>query len=204
MSALDDRIAQFQKMTAEDPKEDLGHFRLGQAYLEAGRLEEAEKSLRRTLELSPQFSLVFQFLGKCLLQLNQKEQAIQELRKGYQIASERGENRPRDEMAKMLIELGETPPAPPAPKKSVAPAGSGGFHCQRPGCVEGEHARQLARPPMSDEMGRRIYDTVCAECWNYWLRNASVKVINEMRLDLSTDQGQETYDQIMRETLGLS
>jgi hypothetical protein len=28
-------------------------------------------------------------------------------------------------------------------------------------------------------------------------------VINEMRLDLSTERGQEVYDQIMRETLGL-
>ena len=36
-----------------------------------------------------------------------------------------------------------------------------------------------------------------------WLRNLSIKVIKEMRLDLSTERGQEVYDQIMRETLGL-
>ena len=57
---------------------------------------------------------------------------------------------------------------------------------------------------MSDEVGKRIYDSVCADCWDFWLRNLSIKVINEMRLDLSTEHGQETYDQIMRETLGLS
>ena len=34
-----------------------------------------------------------------------------------------------------------------------------------------------------------------------WLPRALV--INEMRLDLSTERGQEVYDQIMRETLGL-
>ena len=79
----------------------------------------------------------------------------------------------------------------------------GGFRCHRPGCPAGPHAHQLAKPPMNDELGRRIYETVCAECWEYWLRNLSIKVINEMRLDLSTERGQETYDQIMRETLGL-
>ena len=56
---------------------------------------------------------------------------------------------------------------------------------------------------MSDELGQKIYEQVCAECWEYWLRNLSIKVINEMRLDLSTEQGVETYDQIMRETLGI-
>ena len=52
-------------------------------------------------------------------------------------------------------------------------------------------------------LGRRIFESVCAECWDYWLRNLSIKVINEMRLDLSTERGQEVYDQVMRETLGL-
>ena len=57
---------------------------------------------------------------------------------------------------------------------------------------------------MLDEMGQRIYQTVCADCWDYWLRNLSIKVINEMRLDLSDERSAEVYDQIMRETLGLS
>ena len=57
---------------------------------------------------------------------------------------------------------------------------------------------------MNDEFGKKIYDAVCADCWDYWLRNLSIKVINEMRLDVSRDRDQETYDQIMRETLGLT
>jgi Fe-S cluster biosynthesis and repair protein YggX len=69
--------------------------------------------------------------------------------------------------------------------------------------VAGSHARQLPKPPMNDEVGQRIYEAVCADCWDYWLRNLSIKVINEMRLDLSSERGQEIYDQIMRETLGL-
>jgi tetratricopeptide (TPR) repeat protein len=201
MSQLNDRVAQFRKMATDDPDNELGHFRLGQLLMEGGEYEQAVASFRRTLELSPQFSKVFQLLGKSLMQLNRRDEAIQELKKGFAVADERGDNVPRDEMAKLLVELGEKPPTPQ--KKSQEPAGPGGFHCQRPGCTEGSHARQLPRPPMSDEAGKRIYESVCAECWNYWLRNVSIKVINEMRLDLSTEHGQDTYDQIMRETLGL-
>ena len=51
-------------------------------------------------------------------------------------------------------------------------------------------------------MGKRIQANICAECWNEWLRNYSIKVINEMRLDLSTERGQEVYDQMMCEFFG--
>jgi Fe-S cluster biosynthesis and repair protein YggX len=69
--------------------------------------------------------------------------------------------------------------------------------------MAGRHARQLASPPMNDELGERVQKKVCAECWNDWLRNYSIKVINELRLDLSTERGQEEYDRYMREYLGL-
>jgi tetratricopeptide (TPR) repeat protein len=202
MSQLTERIAQFRKMANDDPDNELGHFRLGQLLMEDGQLEEAVQSFRRTLELSPQFSKVFQLLGNTLIKLDRREEAIKVLREGYQIADERGDNIPRDEMSKLLVGLGE--PAP-VPKKPSAPTGTGdGFRCQRPGCSAGSHARRLARPPMNDEVGKRIYESVCVDCWEYWLRNLSIKVINEMRLDLSTERGQETYDQVMRDTLGLS
>jgi Fe-S cluster biosynthesis and repair protein YggX len=201
-SQLNDRIAQFRKMASDDPDNELGHYRLGQLLLEAGALEEAAASFRRTLELSPQFSKVYQLLGDCLTKQGKKDDAIRVLTDGYTVADERGDNIPRDEMAKLLVALGQ--PAP-TPKKAPTAAGPGdGFRCQRPGCLEGKSARQLATPPMTDEMGQKIYANVCAECWRYWLRDLSIKVINEMRLDLSTEQGAELYDNIMRETLGLT
>src|SRR5439155_3482551 len=63
MSQLQERIAQFRKMANDDPDNELGHFRLGQLLMEAGELEEAIRSFRRTLELFPQFSKVYQLLG---------------------------------------------------------------------------------------------------------------------------------------------
>ncbi len=200
MSQLQERISQFRKMASDDPDNELGHFRLGQLLMEDGQHEEAVKSFRRTLELSPQFSKVYQLLGNCLIKLGRRDEAIKTLEEGFAVADERGDNIPREEISKLLVQLGETPPEP---KRTTGTDPGDGFRCQRPGCPSGNHARQLAKPPFNDELGQRIYETVCADCWDYWLRNLSIKVINEMRLDLSTEKGQGVYDHIMRETLGL-
>jgi Fe-S cluster biosynthesis and repair protein YggX len=202
MSQLQDRIAQFRKMASEDPDNELGHYRLGQLLLEDGQLAEAVQSFQRTLELSPQFSKVFQLLASCYLRLGDHARAVETLTKGFAVADERGDNMPRDEMARMMVELGE--PAPVSRRgRPGATAEGGGFQCQRPGCMWGARARQLTAPPMNDELGRRIQANICAECWNEWLRNFSIKVINELRLDLSNERGQEEYDRYMREFLGL-
>jgi tetratricopeptide (TPR) repeat protein len=199
MSQLQDRIAQFQKMANDDPDNELGHFRLGQLFMEAGQYQDAVKSFRRTLELSPVFSKVYQLLGSSLVKLGRSEEATQVLQEGFAVADQRGDNIPRDEMAKMLGQLDKPVPQP---KKTETPSGDG-FRCQRPGCMAGRSARQLSTPPMSDDLGKRIQTTVCADCWNDWLKNYSIKVINELRLDLSTERGQEEYDRYMREFLGL-
>src|SRR5207249_6194749 len=96
---------------------ELGHYRLGQLLAEAGQHPEAIDSYRRTLQLSPQFSKVYQLLAESQLKLGQRDQAVQTLRQGFEVADERGDNMPRDAMARMLTDLGE---AAPAPKKAAA------------------------------------------------------------------------------------
>lgn len=204
MNQLNERIGQFRKMANEDPQNELGHFRLGQLLMEDGQYEEAVKSFHRTLELSPQFSKIFQLLGACLIKLGRRDEAVKVLRDGFAVADERGDNIPRDEITKLLVQLGEAAPVSQKASKPASVGTSTGFHCKRIGCPAGAQAHQLPRPPMNDELGQKIYEDVCAECWEYWLRNLSIKVINEMRLDLSTEQGGAMYDQIMRETLGIT
>ncbi|HEY7424493.1 MAG TPA: Fe(2+)-trafficking protein [Gemmataceae bacterium] len=202
MSQLQDRIAQFRKMANDDPDNELGHYRLGQLLMEAQQYPDAIQSFRRTLELSPRFSKVYHLLAQSLLANNQRDEAIAVLKQGFDVADEQGDNMPREAMARMLTELGE--PEPVSKKKAKGgPQGEGGFRCQRPGCWAGSRARQLDKPPMTDEVGQRIYASVCADCWMDWVRNYSIKVINELHLDLSTERGQEEYDRYMREFLGL-
>jgi Fe-S cluster biosynthesis and repair protein YggX len=204
MTQLQERIAQFRKMANDDPDNELGHFRLGQLLMDNLEYDEAVRSFRRTLELSPQFSKVYQLLGTCFMKVNRPGDAVKVLKEGFAVADERGDNMPRDEMAKLLVQLGEPAPVPRAKSTPTGAAAGSGFHCSRPGCEAGRFARQLPKPPMSDALGQQIFGSVCADCWEFWLRNLSIKVINEMRLDLSTERGQEIYDQIMRETLGLA
>ncbi len=203
MSQLQDRIAQFRKMASDDPDNELAHYRLGQLLQEDGQHAEACRSFRRALELSPHFSKVYQLLATSLLADGQRDEAVRTLNHGFEVADQRGDNMPRDEMVKMLVALGE--PAPASKRQAAAgPAGPGtGFRCQRPTCMAGSHAHQLPAPPMRDEVGQRIYQSICADCWTEWLRNYSIKVINELRLDLSTEHGQAEYDRYMREFLGL-
>jgi Fe-S cluster biosynthesis and repair protein YggX len=201
MSQLQERIAQFRKMASDDPDNELGHFRLGQLFAEAGQYDDAIASYCKTLELSPQFSKVYQLLAGCLLKVGRKGEAVEILQNGWKVADERGDKMPRDEMGKMLKELGEAPPEPT--RIVAADAGPGdGFKCQRPMCNAGNHARQLPAPPLPDEMGKRIYEAICADCWTEWFKGFSIKVINELRIDLSTEFGQAEYDKHMREFFG--
>jgi len=204
MSQLQERIAQFRKMANDDPDNELGHYRLGQLLAEDGQHAEAVKSFQHTLELNPLFSKVYQLLASSRLALQQRDEAVKVLKEGWKVADERGDKMPRDEMSRMLVQLGETVPQSAQPAATGGGPGGSGFSCQRPGCPMGARARKLEKPPMPDEMGERIQREVCADCWDYWFRNYSIKVINELRLDLSTEHGQEEYDRYMREFLGFN
>lgn len=200
-AALQERIAQFRKMTQDDPENELGHFSLGKALFEDGQFVDAAVAFQKTVELNTQFSKAYQLLGQSLINAGNNAGAVTFLTKGFEVADERGDNIPREDMAKLLKQIG----APvPESKRASAPTiqGEGGFACQRPGCTAGPRAVQLQRPPMTDEMGQKVYTSICAQCWQDWL-GMGIKVINEMRLDLSDEKGQEVYDQYMKEYLGM-
>jgi tetratricopeptide (TPR) repeat protein len=201
MSSLHDRIAQFRKMATDDPENELGHFRLGQLLMEDSQFAEAAQSFQKTLELSPQFSKVYQLLGECYAKLGEKNRAVDVLTTGYKVADERGDKMPRDAMGKMLADLGA-----PVPQPEAAPVAEGpdtGFRCQRPGCPAGRSARQLAAPPiLGGELADRIYQNICTACWDSWVKDYSIKVINELRLDVSSEFGAAEYDKYMRGYFG--
>lgn len=201
MNSLEERIAQFSKMSQDDPDNELGHYRLGQLLQEANRHEDAIRSFRRTLELSPQFSKVFLLLGKSQVALNRKEEAIATYQEGHKVATERGDRIPASEISKELELLGVKPPEPAAAPEPEGP--ETGFKCARLMCPAGKRARQLDKAPMPDELGLEIQQKVCADCWNAWFKDMSVKVINELRLDLSSEASMAEYDKHMREFLGL-
>ena len=53
---IEQRIAQFENMTNADPENEMAHFSLGNAYLQAGRAAEAAGSFEKVMELNPEAS----------------------------------------------------------------------------------------------------------------------------------------------------
>jgi Fe-S cluster biosynthesis and repair protein YggX len=199
MSQLHDRIAQFRKMSTDDPDNELAHYRLGQLLMEAGEHAEAIRSFERTLEISPQFSKVFELLGQAWTKQGDKPRAIEVLTRGWAVADERGDKMPRDAMANQLLALGA-----PVPQSAVVvdDGPETGFKCARPICSWGKRAKPMTAAPMQGEIGQRILTTICQDCWTAWLKDQSIKVVNELRLDLSSEFGQMEYDKYLREFFG--
>jgi Fe-S cluster biosynthesis and repair protein YggX/thioredoxin-like negative regulator of GroEL len=199
-TTLDDRISQFEKMAREDPDNDMAHFSLGNAYLQAKRSAEAARSLQKCLELNPEMSKAYQLAGQAMIDTGWADQAVSVLTKGYEIAASKGDRMPMQAMADLLKSIGREPPKVREVQAASAPAGAadGTFVCKR----TGRTGTQLAKPPFRGPLGKWIFENISAQTWQAWIGQGT-KVINELRLDFSRDQDQETYDLHMREFLGI-
>jgi Fe-S cluster biosynthesis and repair protein YggX len=197
MPDIHTRIEQFKKMASDDPNNELGHFSLGRAYLEAGIYDSAAASFQRVIEINPNMSRAYQLLSTSLLRQNEKDKAIHYLTEGVKIAHERGDMMARNDMVRMLQENGA---AVPELKKAEAdrPVGEGEILCNRCGRI----GPRLPEPPFSNALGKEIQQKTCAACWREWI-GMGTKVINEMRLPLADPQAQKIFDQHMIEFLNL-
>ena len=197
MPDIHTRIEQFKKMASDDPNNELGHFSLGRAYLEAGIYDSAAASFGRVIEINPNMSRAYQLLSTALLRQNEKDKAIHYLTEGVRIAHERGDMMARNDMVRMLQENGA---AVPELKKAEPdrPVGQGEVLCNRCGRV----GPRLPEPPFSNALGKEIQEKTCATCWREWI-GMGTKVINEMRLPLADPQAQKIFDQHMIEFLNL-
>src|SRR5438309_10246197 len=117
MTDVNSRIEQFRKMAEADPDNELGHFSLGRAYLDAQMHAEAAASFQRVIQLNPKLSKVYQLLATALLKMDKRDEAIERLTAGVKMADERGDLMPKNEMIRMLKELGA-----PVPETKVAQA----------------------------------------------------------------------------------
>jgi Fe-S cluster biosynthesis and repair protein YggX len=56
----------------------------------------------------------------------------------------------------------------------------------------GREAEGLERPPFKGELGQRIFEHVSRDAWRIWLEHSKM-LINEFRLDLTSQRGQEIW-----------
>jgi Fe-S cluster biosynthesis and repair protein YggX len=196
MSETNQRIEHFRKMAADDPENELAHFSLGRACLEAGLDDGAIASFQRVLALKPEMSMAYKLLGEALLKRGSRDLAVEQLGRGIQVAHARGDMMPRNDMIRMLEELGA--PVPQLGEVQQQEVGEGQVLCVRCRQVN----PKLPRPPFRNELGQSIHQQVCQPCWREWI-GMGTKVINELRLPLSDPAAQKVYDQHMKEFLNL-
>ena len=195
------KIQQFKQMAEADPDNDLGHFSLGKAYFDDGQFEQAVAPLTRVLELRPTTSKAYQLLGDSLGKTNNKDRAIETLTKGVAVADEQGDHMPLNAMVQLLKDFGAPVPQikTPAPASSSSTGSSAeGFQCARCSKPNG----QLPKPPFKGKLGEQVFAHSCEICWREWI-GMGTKVINELGLVLSSQAGQDAYDQYMVEFLQL-
>lgn len=195
------RIAQFENMANADPNNEMAHFSLGGAYVQAGRFADAGEAYLRCTAVNPDMSKAWQLAADAFAKAGQRDRAADAAKKGYEIAALRGDLMPKNAIASILKDLGL--PLPEVKGTAAAPsasplAGAGAFVCRQ----TGRPGTKLPAPPFRGPVGQWIFENIAAETWKSWIAQGT-KVINELRLDLSREQDAETYDRHMREYLGI-
>ena len=60
-------------------------------------------------------------------------------------------------------------------------------------CVKlGREAEGLDKPPIKGELGQKVFENVSKQAWNMWLEHSKM-LINEFRLDLTSESGQKIW-----------
>jgi len=200
MPTVDERIAQFEHMATADPDNEMAHFSLGNAYLQAERAGEAAQSFEKCIELNPEMSKAYQLAGQAMIEAGWTDRAVDMLNTGYEVAASKGDKMPQDAIAELLQSIGREPPklSKEAEQQAEEIEKSGTFIDAR----TGRPGTKMAEPPFRGPVGEWIQQNISQESWTEWIGQGT-KVINELRLDFSREEDQETYDQHMREFFGI-
>ena len=202
----DDRIDQFRKMAQANPDDDLAHFALGQALCDADRGAEAIRVLKHVIKLNDTYSRAYVLLGIAQIEEEDTEAAIETFQSGYAAAMSRGDLMPATEIKQRLEELGSSVSADAvlafaqrdATEADDREPGEDEIRCVRTRRI----GQRMTADPFGDPVGAFIMDNVSKESWEEWIE-MSIKVINELRLDLGDPLGQKTYDEHMRDFLNI-
>ncbi len=200
--AIDARIAQWQRMAAEAP-DDMAFFSLGEAYRAADRHEDAAGAYEKALEHNEGMSRALQHLGESQLKLGKTDEATATFTRGYAVAAGRGDVMPMRAMEERLKRLDA-----PIPEVESAAEKAAALQAESGGKMvldkrTGQPQPRLDGAPMRGPIGAYILEHFGQVTWTQWIGQGT-KVINELRLDFSNPEHQDTYEQQMLEWLGVT
>ena len=185
MSDINDRIERFENMAMADPTNDMAHFSLGSAYLDAQRFAEAAASFQTCVELNADMTRALELGGSALMQAGNAAEAETLLRKGYMQASSRGEMRVKEGIETLLKTANL-----PIPEMEMG------------GTAKSVGGKPLEQAPLPGVIGDWIGKNIMTDAWEGWIAQGT-KVINELRLDFSREEDQKVYEDYMVEFLSI-
>jgi Fe-S cluster biosynthesis and repair protein YggX len=190
------RIEQFEAVVNDDPSDQMAWFALGNALTEAERHREAATAYERVIALNSQMSRAYELAARQYIAMGDNDNALPLLRQGWDIADQNGDLKVKSAVEDLFVELGEEPPKLPDIDPADLPDDA--IICaktKRPGS-------RMTRPPFKGPIGEWIAEHITQETFHEWIGQGT-KVINELRLDLSRDEDEKTYDRYMWEYLNV-
>ncbi len=193
-------------MAKANPEDDLAHYALGQALVDAERHAEAVPVLRHVIKLNAGYSRAYVLLGVSQLATEDQGGAVATWQQGYGAAMARGDLMPANETKQRLSGLGEMVSMDVV--MSIGEAEDDPDAGREPGpdevrCVRTKRiGARMDVDPLGGEVGAFIKDKVSKESWADWFE-MSIKVVNELRLDLGEPEGQRVWDEHMRDFLNI-
>jgi Flp pilus assembly protein TadD len=102
MTAPDERLAALRALAEAQPEEAMVWYGLANEYLKLANWEEAAASLRRVVELNPDYTSAYQMLGTALVNLDRREEARRAWTTGIEVANRTGAWKARQHMEGLL------------------------------------------------------------------------------------------------------
>ncbi|MSR45758.1 MAG: tetratricopeptide repeat protein [Planctomycetes bacterium] len=110
-AVLQKKIAQFEALIAHDANDALSRFTLGRAYLDAGRAADAAAMLEQVVALKPDYTAVYVTLGEAYEKAGKLARALKSWTHGIELAQQKGDLHPRNQMQAHLARLTSAPPS---------------------------------------------------------------------------------------------
>ncbi|MBI5155095.1 hypothetical protein HZA57_07645 [Candidatus Poribacteria bacterium] len=100
-----EKIARLEAMLQKDSNDPLTHFLLGRECMAVNRLEDGTRAFERCVQLNPDYTAAYRFLGDCHRRSGDMEAAARVYEAGIATAARTGDGQAGREMEALLRKL---------------------------------------------------------------------------------------------------
>ena len=104
---IEEKIARLEELLKDEPDDDLTHFLLGREYLEVNRHKDAARVLQRCVEINPQYTAAWRFLGDAHRFAGDSQAAKKAYETGIAVAQDTGDLQAGKEMEVLIRKVAE-------------------------------------------------------------------------------------------------